>query len=188
MRFTSRSMSILWRILAIALMMGTLSQAVFALDLSAYENQCADIGFKRKTQPFGECVLELRARGDTSARSQVNVVSQGDGTPDHSTCSRYGFNAGTTEYAQCRMQIDSAKTQAQAQQRQYEAQLTEQRRAREKAQGEAMLMLGLGMMGGGRPSTPSQLTIEPPSPTRIYNLPGGKFMTCKTTGSVTNCM
>lgn len=167
----------------------SLSQAVFALDLSAYENQCADIGFKRKTPPFGECVLELRARGATIARSPANAASQGDGTPDHSTCSRYGFNAGTTEYAQCRMQIDVARSQAQDQQRQYEAQVAEQQKAKEKAKGEALLMLGLGMMAGGgqRPSSSNFNTIQPPQMDRIYNLPGGKFMRCSTLGMVTNC-
>jgi hypothetical protein len=177
-------------VVKVAFIAFSLSQAVFALDLSAYENQCADIGFKRKTQPFGECVLELRARGGTSARSPVNAVSQGDGTPDHSTCSRYGFNAGTTEYAQCRMQIDVARSQAEEQQRQYESQVAEQNKAKEKAKGEALLMLGLGMMAGGgqRQTNNSNFNIiQPPQMDRIYNLPGGKFMRCSTMGMVTNC-
>jgi hypothetical protein len=176
-------------VVQVAFIAFSLSPAVFALDLSTYENQCADIGFKRKTQPFGECVLDLRARGGTSSRSPVNAVSQGDGTPDHSTCSRYGFNAGTTEYSQCRMQIDVARSQAQEQQRQYEAQVAEQNKAKERAKGEALLMLGLGMMAGGgkRPSSSNFNTIEPPQMDRIYNLPGGKFMRCSTLGMVTNC-
>lgn len=175
-------------VVKVAFIAFSLSQAVFALDLSTYENQCADIGFKPKTQPFGECVLELRERERVGVRLPIRAVTQGDGSPDHSTCNRYGFIAGTNEYAQCRMQIDVARAQAQEQQRNYEIQAAEQRRARDKAQGEAMLMLGLGMMGGGRPSVKPQPTLEPPSPTRMYNLPGGKFMTCRTMGSVTNCM
>lgn len=168
----------------------SLSRSVFALDLAAYETQCADIGFKRKTQPFGECVLELRERGAASSRSSINAVSKGDGTPGHSTCSRYGFNAGTTEYSQCRMQIDLARSQAQEQQRQYETQIAEQQKAKENAQNDALIMWGLSMMAGGgqKPANTSNFnTIERPQMDRIYNLPGGKFMRCNTQGMVTNC-
>lgn len=157
---------------------------VFALDLTAYESQCADIGFKRKTPAFGECVLELKSRESTSANNQ------GDGSADHSTCARYGFRAGTNEYAQCRMQIDLAKSQAQEQQRQYERQVSEQQKAKDRAKGEAALLMGLGMMAGGgqrQSSGNSFNNIEPPPINRIYNLPGGKFMTCNTMGQVTNC-
>lgn len=167
------------------------SAKVLALDLSAYESQCAEIGFKRKTPAFGECVLELKSRESNSARVRASANSQGDGSADHSTCARYGFRTGTTEYAQCRMQIDLAKSQAQEQQRQYERQVAEQQKAKDRAKGEAALLMGLSMMAGGgqRQSGGNSFNnIDPPPPiNRIYNLPGGKFMTCNTMGQVTNC-
>jgi hypothetical protein len=159
----------------------------FAVDLSTYENQCAEIGFKRKTPAFGECVLELHSRG---SNTQKSLNSSGDGTPDHATCARYGFQAGTVEYSQCRMQIDTARNQAQQQQRQYEEQIAAQQKAKDQAKGEAALLLGLGLMAGSgqRQSINNNLTtIQPPQMDRIYNLPGGKFMRCSTMGMVTNC-
>jgi hypothetical protein len=36
----------------VALFIFVTSQVAFALDLTGYENQCADIGFKRKTPAF----------------------------------------------------------------------------------------------------------------------------------------
>jgi hypothetical protein len=158
----------------------------FAIDFSMYENQCAEIGFKRKTPAFGECVLELHSRG---INTQKSPNSSGDGTPDHATCARYGFQTGTVEYSQCRMQIDTARNQAQQQQRQYEEQLAAQARAKEKAQGEAMFLLGMGMLAGSGPkrSSVDNTYIQPPPQDRIYNLPGGKFMRCSTMGMVTNC-
>lgn len=108
-----------------------------ALDLTAYESQCSEIGFKRKTPAFGECVLELKSRESGSERVSAN--SQGDGSAEHSTCARYGFRAGSTEYAQCRMQIDLAKSQAQEQQRQYERQAASRQEEKNRAKGEAAL-------------------------------------------------
>lgn len=161
-----------------------------ALDLSRYENMCADIGFKRKTPAFGECVLELRSKDVVEKpapliTSNSNIVDQ---SPDHATCSRYGFTSGTTEYAQCRMQIDLARKQAIEQQRQYEEQLAAQKKAKDRARGEAAFLMGLGMMSGQVPGAGfNNNFLTPPPAMRVYNLPGGKSMTCSTMGAFTNC-
>jgi len=166
-------------------------QSALAADLSAYENQCSEIGFKKKTPAFGECVLELHSRGGATQKvTSSSASSTGDGSSDHLTCDKYGFRVGTTEYAQCRMQIDLARNQAQAQQRQYEEQIAAQQKAKDKAKGEAALLLGLGMMAGGgqrQPINNNFNALQPPPMDRIYNLPGGKFMRCNTMGMVTNC-
>jgi len=158
-----------------------------ALDLQKYEELCSSIGFKQKTPAFGECVLELRAREAKSSKGRADEL--GDGSVDHATCRKYGFISGSAEYSQCRMQIDLARAQALDQKRQYEEQVAAQQRARERAKGEAALLMGLGMLAGQqRPSTSGFNAIEPLPPiNRIYNLPGGKFMTCNTLGMVTNC-
>lgn len=166
----------------------SINSSAQTFDLSKYEALCTDIGFTKKTPSFGECVLELRSRDrnkNSAPPTSNNIVDQ---TPDHLTCARYGFIAGTTDYSQCRMQIDMARREALEQQRQYEEQLAEQKRAKEKARGEAMLMLGLGMMSGQKPNSGfNNNTITPPQPMRIYNLPGGRSMTCTTMGAFTNC-
>ena len=161
-----------------------------ALDLSKYENMCTDIGFKRKTPAFGECVLELRARDAVEKPNPVanNNNNVGDQSPDHATCTRYGFTADTTDYAQCRMQIDLARKQAVEQQRQYEEQLAAQKKAKDRARGEAALLMGLGMMSGQVPAAGfNSNSLTPPPSMRVYNLPGGKSMTCSTMGAFTNC-
>ena len=185
----------------IALILTLLGSQAIALELSKFERTCSEIGFKPKTPAFGECVLELHGRESksnsqpapvvqpTQPKTSQNTISQGDGTPDHSTCAKYGFQAGTTEYAQCRMQIDTARTQARQQQNEYEQQLAAQKKAKEEAQGEALFLLGMGMLAGSGPkrSTSINTVIQPPPQDMIFNLPGGKFMRCSTMGMVTNC-
>jgi hypothetical protein len=190
----------LWRYLANMLLIGFCASSVVAvnasgLDLSGYEAICSDLGFTFKTQRHGECVLELYSRSKSATPTQStsshpgSALSRGDGSPDDATCVKYGFQRVGAEYAQCRMQIDLARNQALEQQRQYEAQLIERQREQEKARGAALLLHGLNTMSGGRRSPPStMLPLAPPNSTRIYNLPGGKFMTCSTMGTVTNCM
>jgi hypothetical protein len=147
---------------------------------------------KREAQQKLEAEDKVRRQreSDRIAREeQERIKRDGDGSPDDLLCKKYGFKLQTSGYAQCRMQIELAKSQAQEQQRQYQAQVAEQEKARERAKGEALLMLGLGMMAGGgqRPSSSNFTTIQPPQMDRIYNLPGGKFMRCSTLGMVTNC-
>ena len=119
-------------------------------DLSIFEKTCVDIGFKRATPAFGDCVLELdrRAsatsaakadpapgvRADSKARlapspgaqevAPVNEtpVVRGDGSPDDATCSGYGFRPGTDGYAGCRMKLQTAQTENDRRQREFAAQ------------------------------------------------------------------
>ncbi len=163
------------------------SGSCHALDLSFFERQCEDIGFKRKTSDFGECVLELRSR--SSATEKPKSIEQGDGSAEHLTCVKYGFTPGHSDYAQCRLQIDLAKKQAIEQQRLYEAQVSAQKKARDRAQAESLLFMGLGMMSGRPPGSGYGNTqqIQAPPTTRIYTLPGGKTMHCSTVGITTDC-
>jgi hypothetical protein len=144
------------------------------------------MGFKRKTESFGNCVLELLDR-------KSNALVSND--PDDATCKKYGFKPKSSEYASCRLQIDQAKQDAKRQQaqfaeqqKQYEAQLEEQKRQRKIASGIALMQMGAGLSSGAYNANNAYGALPtPPNPNRTYVLPGGKMMNCTTTGSVTQC-
>jgi len=164
-----------------------------AIETSAEEKICSEIGFKKKTEAFGRCVLELLERNNASNTKANHTPQSSD--PDDATCKKYGFRSGSNEYASCRLQIDQARQDAQRQQaqfqqqqRQYEAQLEAQRDAKSRAAGLALLNLGLGTMAGGSfPGTAPVAPVPPQNFNRTYTLPGGRIMNCTTTGTMTNC-
>ncbi len=207
------------KITLLALM--TYAGGVLAIDFTEHEKTCSELGFKKRTPAFGECVLELDRRMTTNEKANAvrlqaeevqasrdrvaleqkmraleqktreeAVAMRGDGTPDHETCRRYGFTPQTPDYAQCRLKIDQFRQQAQSQQQEYQSQLAAQQRARESRQGEALLRLGLGLMGGSpRSAAPAPSAVpQPPQrfPQNIF-LPGGRSMTCIDNGSVVDC-
>jgi hypothetical protein len=145
------------------------AQPVLSIDTSNEEATCVEIGFKKKTPAFGDCVLTLVER-----RASVAVNAS---DPDHATCIKYGYKASTNEYAMCRQQIDIARQDAK---RQNEL----QREQNSRAVGAALFSLGTGMMAN---SAPRQVPQTQNDFSRTYNLPGGRSMRCTTTGTVTNC-
>jgi len=164
------------------------------IDTASEEAACQSIGFKKKTEGFASCVLELLDR-----KSSQNSAAHATNDPDDSTCRKYGFKPRTNEYAACRLQIDQARRDAQTQeaqfaekQRQYEAQLAEQQKQRRVASGIALMQMGAGISSGAYNSQNAYGALpSPPIPpqnlNRTYILPGGKMMNCTTTGTVTNC-
>jgi len=168
-----------------------------ALDTSREEAECQEIGFKKKTPAFANCVLELVDRRGGSSRSTPSAPNGGDA--DDATCKKYGFKPKTDNYALCRQQIDVARQQAQQQQAQYaqqkadyEAQLAAQQKERDRRKNMAMLQMGLGLLSGQYNSSNSfgalpQAPVPPANQNRTYLLPGGKMMNCSTSGSVTTC-
>ena len=135
------------------MVLGSLGTACYGAGLADYEATCVDLGFKKRTPAFGQCVLELdrRATGDQKqverhredqqrraqeqqqrerVQEQQRTAARGDGTPDHQTCSDFGFTAGTQPYSDCRMKISIAKQEAQ--QRQAAFELAQQRYQAEK--------------------------------------------------------
>ena len=94
--------------------------------LAEHEATCAELGFKKKTQAYGECVLELdqrekagRAQAVKQVQQQTQIQAQqqtkihaqqkGDGTNEHQICVKFGFVVGTAPYSDCRLKIDIAK-------------------------------------------------------------------------------
>ena len=159
---------------------------ISAINSFSEESTCLELGFKRKTELYANCVLDLLDRKSSVAQVDPN-------NPDDATCRRYGFKPRSAEYGQCRLQIDMAKTQAQQQQAQYleqqrayQAQLDEQKRQRRVATGLALMQMGAGSSANGYNAYGAAPT--PPNPTRIITFPNGKTLNCTTTGSMTNCL
>lgn len=171
----------------------------YALDTSNEEKTCVDIGFERKTEAFGNCVLELVNRGGSGSRQTSQQFSSNSADPDDATCRKYGFRVGTNEYAQCKQQIDQARSDAkrqqaqfEQQQKQYQNQLDAQKKRRSDEANMALLVAGLRLMEGGRGSNygSGAVPVAPVAPqiqNRTYILPGGQSMNCSTTGTITNC-
>jgi hypothetical protein len=162
-----------------------LSLQANAVDTSKEESTCLDIGFKRKSEGFGNCVLELLDRKNSS----IPVASN---DPDDATCRKYGFKPKSNEYAQCRLQIDQAKQSAATQNAQYQEQqkqYLEQKRQQNIQANLALMQRGLNMMagGGGGGYSSAPVAPVPPMGTQTYMLPGNKMLTCNTTGNITNC-
>lgn len=179
--------------------------------LAEHEATCSELGFKKKTQAYGECVLELDQRESAGRiqsikQSQQQAQQKGDGTNEHQMCVKFGFTVGSAPYSDCRLKIDIAKReQAQRQaayeieqqryqeeQRRYEAQVAEYERQKEKQKGEAMMRFGLALMGGTSPyasenfanAARQSLGMAPTPPTRpqIQN-----FTITSPAGRMTNC-
>jgi len=100
------------------LLLITCIKPLYAIDTTADEKTCSEIGFKRKTEPFANCVLELIQR--KTGRNTVQSVSNQtvSNNPDDTTCINFGFKVGTNDFAQCKLQINTARQQSQIQQRQ----------------------------------------------------------------------
>ncbi len=164
--------------------------ASLAVDTTQHEKTCSEIGFKKKTEPHANCVLELLAR---SGGTRNNLISSTMAHPDDATCKSYGFKPGTTSFGECRQKLDFARQQAaqkqreyEEQKRQYDAQLEEQKRRRQAAAGLALMQMGSGIASGtyNSPLAPPR----PPAPTsETIIMPGGRIVNCHTTGTVTNC-
>lgn len=199
-----------------------------AAGLAEHEATCAELGFKKRTHAYGECVLELdrRASNDKqqSAAQQIKqaaqaqqqqVQQQGDGTPDHQTCFRFGFVVSTSPYSDCRLKIDIAKReQAQRQaaydaeqsryqeeQRRYDQQVAAYEREKERQKGLALMRFGAALAGGTSPYLSQNLAnagrqslgMAPVAPTRpeIQNFtitsPAGRMTSCTAVGNSINC-
>jgi len=175
-----------------------------ALDTSAEEAMCKEIGFKPKTEKYANCVLELYERKSKGApaasrrNSPQSRSQQGDGSQDDQTCQRYGLRPGQPEYGNCRMQIDLARQQAAREQARYQAELAAYEQQKSELEAERKrrtIQRGLGLLSG-------QITLEDigrsslglgPAPrapelqNHTIRLPNGGFVHCNTVGHVTNC-
>jgi hypothetical protein len=182
-------------------------------NLSKHELTCQELGFKRRTQAYGECVLELDQR-ENKISTQVNKHSQqqkqnqqsGDGSIEHQTCSRFGFIVGTQPYSDCRLRIDIAKREQnqrqaayeadqqryQEERRRYDAKVAELERQKEKQKGDAMIKFGLALMGGTSPNASENLANAGRQSLGMAPIPPASpsfqnFTITGPSGRITNC-
>jgi hypothetical protein len=207
----------------------------FGIDTKEEERTCSEIGFKKKTEAHADCVLELLERKQKlSSKKESKEISKaptsqespnvspakpqavkGDGSADDLACVKFGFIVGTQEYANCRLQMDTAKRQAQQKQAEYELtqrQYEHEMRAyqervaayekeKERQKGEALMKFGLSLMGGSSPYLSENLAnasraslgmppIQPVQPrldSFMIRSPGGAVTSCFVTGNVIQC-
>jgi hypothetical protein len=198
----------------LGLILGFAAWSSYALDTSAEEAMCKEIGFKPKTEKYASCVLELYERKSKASSGamtqsqpqvrspQVETAQQGDGSQDDQTCQRYGLKPGQPEYGNCRMQINLAKQQAAREQARYEAEMAAYEQQKQELEAERkrqlamrQLQMGLGLMSGqvtlediGRSSVGLPPAPQPPAiQNQTIRLPGGGIVNCTTTGTFTNC-
>lgn len=196
-------MSLTSTLRAITLVFFVIAWPARAIDTSAEEKVCQEIGFKPKTEKFANCVLELYERGGTAqGRSAVQ-------SPDDEACQKYGYLRGTSGYADCRQKIDLARQEYEQKKRDYENQIAkyeEEKKRYEEAKeeerrrrvGVAMLQYGLGIASGMRPEQASAYAQGLPIPQRpqmspdlqSFNhriiLPNGNVMNCRQNGANPN--
>lgn len=211
------------------------SGVVFGAELSDYEKTCLDLGFKKRTPAYGECVLELdkrstdqqkqaeRARVEQQRQAQEQQERQaaqqrqqqeqqhaarGDGTPDHQTCNKYGFVAGTASYAECRQRIDLARAQMAQKQAHYETEQAEYQRQKaayqKKKEVDGWLKLsqfGFAMAAGTSPYASENIANAgrvvsgqapiPPTRPQMQNytitMPNGRMVNCNSVGNDIHC-
>lgn len=167
---------------------------VYGIDTTEQENICSEIGFKRKTEAYANCVLELLSR---EAIPQNNLQSNADDL----ICKKYGFKKHTNAYAECRQKLEFTKQQAlhqqreyEEQKRQYDEQMAQIKKDRDRQRAMKQLELGLRMMGGQSPQDAVRDTAGvPPMPkapgplNQTIIMPGGRMVNCTTNGNITNC-
>ena len=179
-------------------------------DLSSYERTCTDIGFKPRTQAYGECVLEFDRRAKTNVNTIVSPPLSANATnlsPEDQQCAKFGFDAGTSPFADCRLKLEMNKRDAlqrqsayEAEQQRYQEQVAAAEKEKARQKSDAQIRYGLALMQGRSPnfsdnvnSANQSMGWAPPSaPTPpqlqsfIIQSPKG-MTTCTVMGNMYNC-
>lgn len=151
------------------------SGAVYGADLAVYEKTCVDLGFKKRTAAYGECVIELdgrvlaasqreaarqkelQAQRELEARRRAELQQKAEndrrliaGDPRAAECYRLGFSPGTEGFATCQLQLRNLEQQqaahALAEQR-YSIQQQAYEEAKNAAQADALFALSRSFLG-----------------------------------------
>jgi hypothetical protein len=181
MKKTMRSILRVLQQCAAFLFLGCVMANTHAVETSAQEKTCTEIGFKPKTEAHAECVIELFERTSRATKSkrvertassslssqsrEATVPQKGDGTAEHTACAQFGFVVGTAAYSDCRLKMAIAKREAQHKQaayelaqrqyeaelRQYEEQVARYEKEKERQKSDAFIRFGAALLGGSSP-------------------------------------
>jgi hypothetical protein len=154
-----------------------------ANDLSQFEVTCADIGFKKNTEAFGDCVLELVSRNKKAEVRKAEV--------------RKAESLAAQKQLEYERQKEREITILQQQQAIQQQQLAIQQqqamqRQQEPSLGSSLLAIGVGALigysGGAKSSAPS---YEPPvqtyQPPQSYNCRSSSTRIGNYVNTDTNC-
>jgi len=131
-----------------------LTPLAMAIDFSTFETTCTEIGFKRNTETFGDCVLELASRAKKANEKKAQLQAQEEQQRQYE-------NQRQREIAAQRQQQEQQAYQLRQQQAQLEAQQAQNRADNASA---AMLFLLGAAAGAYNKPAPPPLFISPPSP------------------------
>jgi hypothetical protein len=187
-----------------------ISFGVKAATLDDLEQSCQDIGFKPKTEKFGDCVIELKKRdGNSNLGQSKNSASNNQNPSDVKQCNDFGYRQGTDGFAQC-LQKFSMYRQYQAEENEkYSQQVAEYQERKAAYDKEVaiqknlkLMQFGLNMAAGTSPYASENignagrmsLGLPPLPPSQpqvqnfsITNLKSGQMTHCSATGNLINC-
>lgn len=133
---------------------------------------------------------DLRQKQLLEQQERERVAREGDGSAHDLLCKKYGLKPLTSQYADCRIQLDTHASQQAEQRRLYEQSLAEYQRERERRKGEAMFLLGMGMLANSsRPATQPITPIPQPPAMQNFNIfiKGQSPINCMSNLGVIDC-
>ncbi len=168
-------------------------------ELDSYKATCKDIGFKPKTPAFGDCVLELRKRGQAGETQQEQQSSRSAVTSQAKSKESYEDQA--TEYFrrqqeefQRRNDEEYARRLAEyeRQKAEYDARLAALEKEKERQKGLKLLELGLRMSAGqsardASMATAGMMPIPPSMPNNNSFRAMENYRITTPSGSLINC-
>ncbi len=143
-----------------------------------------------------ERVAEAQRAREASERAEREqaeirrIAREGDGSAHDQLCKRYGLRPSTAQYVECRTQLDRHEKEQAEQRRLYEQRLAEYERERERRRGEALFLLGMGMLANSsRPVAQPMMPMPQPPPMQSFNLfvPGRPPINCLSNLNVIDC-
>jgi hypothetical protein len=163
-------------------------------ELAPMKEQCEALGYKPKTEKFGDCVMELHSR----AKSLLSSSPPRGLSAEANQCVQMGFKVDTSEMGACQIQLK----QLAIQQNQFEMQrraYDEQARLAQKQRGldQAQVLLGIANQafgaasgvpqGAATPRASQWMGLPAPVPPMRVIPPSGKPFTCSYQGPTLVC-
>jgi hypothetical protein len=133
---------------------------------------------------------ELRERARREQLERERIAREGDGSAHDLLCKRYGLRPSTPQYTDCRIQLDAHERQRAEEQRIYDQRLAEYERERERRRGEAMFLLGMGMLANSsRPAARPMMPMPEPPAMQNFNLfiKGMPPINCRSNLNIVDC-